>query len=603
VVNRPADAIRSGSAYPFHSLTPERYFASIVSLTLSLTALLILGLGVPYPLTPLFPIFVFLLALSGVDVAVSLYTSLFLTFRKVPAAAVSPTLITDNTADIKTAVVVPALLIDIGTIGKLLRALEAHYLSSRGGQIYFGLLTDFCDAATPIHRADAALIECVSKGVQGLNDRYNKDGEQRFFLLHRPRRWAAAQGVWMAYERKRGCLMQFNEALCSGDFGIYTTRIGPVERLAGTRYVITLDDDNRLPDHGAQKLIQQMVAPNHTPLIDATRRIVIRGHAVLQPSIAVRVSASSPTRYQYLQTSGTNAGPGIDDFYQQAFDETLFMGKAIFCVQTFQAVLGQRFPENLVLSHDLLEGCYLRCSLVTDVAIMEEVPRTVPIVLTQLHRWIRGDCQAVSWVLSRAPVTSPQDSRNPLSSLSRWKLAYTFYLDLAPCAVLGALATGWLSYGHGLRMVTSILLPRALPYVFGFAMSLIAASAHRADTFRRGVKNIPADLAREVLYCATLPCLAWNALSATCTSLWRMGITRRNLLQWRSTARLALESRDTLAAHIVALRANLFATLSGVALVRLRFMPLDPTLIAFLSFWLLAPILSWWLAQPPRRAR
>ena len=75
------------------------------------------------------------------------------------------------------------------------------------------------------------------------------------------------------------------------------------------------------------------------------------------------------------------AGPGIDpytrtvsDLYQDLFGEGSFIGKGIYDVEAFERSLGGRFPENQILSHDLLEGCYARSGLLSDVQLYEEYP-------------------------------------------------------------------------------------------------------------------------------------------------------------------------------------------------------------------------------------
>ena len=39
--------------------------------------------------------------------------------------------------------------------------------------------------------------------------------------------------------------------------------------------------------------------------------------------------------------------------------------------------LTERFPENRILSHDLLEGCYARSGLLSDVQLYEKYPTTL----------------------------------------------------------------------------------------------------------------------------------------------------------------------------------------------------------------------------------
>ena len=69
-------------------------------------------------------------------------------------------------------------------------------------------------------------------------------------------------------------------------------------------------------------------------------------------------------------------------------------------------------PENTVLSHDLLEGCYLRCGLVSDIMLMDGYPTKYNSFMNRLSRWIRGDWQIVRWM----------NSKSPLNLLSKYKI-------------------------------------------------------------------------------------------------------------------------------------------------------------------------------------
>ncbi len=91
----------------------------------------------------------------------------------------------------------------------------------------------------------------------------------------------------------------------------------------------------------------------------------------------------------------TNA---ISDIYQDNFEEGIFTGKGIYDLQIFSTVLTNEIPQNTVLSHDLLEGSYLRCGLATDIMLLDGYPTGYNSFKARLHRWIRGDWQLVQWL-------------------------------------------------------------------------------------------------------------------------------------------------------------------------------------------------------------
>ena len=90
-------------------------------------------------------------------------------------------------------------------------------------------------------------------------------------------------------------------------------------------------------------------------------------------------------------------------FTRILFLEGSFIGKGIYDIDAFEKALKDRFPENRILSHDLLEGCYARSGLITDVQLYEEYPLRYDTDMQRRHRWIRGDWQIARWVLPFVP--------------------------------------------------------------------------------------------------------------------------------------------------------------------------------------------------------
>lgn len=151
------------------------------------------------------------------------------------------------------------------------------------------------------------------------------------------------------------------------------------------------------------------------PVIDDKRNIVIDGYGIMQPRVGINLDIS----YKSLFTKIFAGAGGIDsytnaisDIYQDNFKEGIFTGKGIYDVTVFSKVLKGQIPENTVLSHDLLEGCYLRCGLVSDIMLMDGYPTKYNSFMNRLSRWIRGDWQIVRWM----------NSKSPLNLLSKYKI-------------------------------------------------------------------------------------------------------------------------------------------------------------------------------------
>lgn len=65
----------------------------------------------------------------------------------------------------------------------------------------------------------------------------------------------------------------------------------------------------------------------------------------------------------------------ISDIYQDNFGEGIYTGKGIYDLEVFEKVMNKKIPENTVLSHDLLEGCILRCGFGSDIMLLDRLSK------------------------------------------------------------------------------------------------------------------------------------------------------------------------------------------------------------------------------------
>ena len=385
----------------------------------------------------------------------------------------------------RTMVIVPTLLSSPQEIDDLLEALEIRYLGNRDANLFFALLTDFRDAPEQTMPGDDALLAHACAAVEALNETYREDRPCIFYLFHRPRLWNPYEQVWMGYERKRGKLEQFNARLRGDAETAFSDIVGDQSILGSIQYVITLDTDTQLPRDAAHTLIGNIAHPLNRPVYDADKDRIVEGYAILQPRASISLTSASRSRFSKLFAGETGIDPytrEVSDVYQDVFGEGSFIGKGIYDVDAFRQAVDGRFPENLILSHDLLESGYARSALVTDVDLIEEHPASYVIEASRRHRWIRGDWQLAGWLLPRVPGPpglpaqngsdgSPAKRQpNPLSVLSLWKIIDNLRRSLVPPALLALLAGGWL-VGPGpawfwtLLVVGVVLLPTMLSTV------------------------------------------------------------------------------------------------------------------------------------------
>jgi len=550
----------------------------------------------------------------------------------------------------RTLVVVPTLLTSADNVDELVEALEVRFLANRDDSLHFGLLTDLLDAREATLPEDGALVERARRSVEALNRKYGegrpKAAGDLFFLFHRPRRWNPREGVWMGHERKRGKLAELNALLRgvpAAPGAGFACVVGDPAALSAVKFVITLDTDTQLPRDAARALVAAMAHPLNRPCHDPITRRVVAGYGILQPAVAVSLPGASRSRYARL-----NGGePGIDpytravsDVYQDLFGEGSFVGKGIYDVHAFEHCLGGRLPPDRILSHDLLEGCFVRSGLLSDVSLYEDYPARYGTDVSRRHRWIRGDWQLVAWLRSQVPVQcadpaagegaqaqapenhvtpfqppQPQSIQaqalcrepNPLSALSRWKLFDNLRRSLVPATLVLLLVLGWIVPGLAWTWTLSVIAIVLLPAVLATLLELVRKpqevtarqhlTATRIAAARRG-----GQVAFEL---ACLPHEAWFSLDAIVRSVWRMAVSHRGLLEWNpsSEAERAAAQRG---AHGFAsvLRAMWMGPALAIAVVTLLSLTHPAALgaaLPVLLLWFASPAIAWWISRPLTR--
>ena len=506
----------------------------------------------------------------------------------------------------RTMVAVPTMLTSPAGADRLIETLEIHHLANRDQYLHFALLTDFPDAAEETMPGDQALLQRAQTGIEMLNRKYAAGKNTLFFLLHRPRRWNAAEGVWMGYERKRGKLMEFNALLRGGSRECFSGIVGETAVLSSIKYVITLDTDTQLPRGAARQLVGTMAHPLNHPVFDTARGIVTTGYSILQPRVGV--SLPSARRSWFVRIFASDAGIDpytreVSDVYQDVFQEGSYIGKGIYDVDAFQRAMHGRFPENTILSHDLLEACHARSALVSDVEFFEEYPSRYHVDVDRRHRWIRGDWQITQWLLPRVPGSDAGRIANPLSVLSQWKILDNLRRSLVPVALVFLLPGSWLLFPQ-----LGGLGPLLVVIIIAFPGLLAACSAFRkpADlTWPMHLRDVADTGARQFgqmfLTLAFLPYDAFISMDAIVRTLLRLLVTHRRLLEWKTSSDSELASRNDLAGCYARMWV---APVTGLASV-LFLVVMQSTLLAaafpVFCLWFVSPWIAWWISQPIER--
>jgi len=502
-------------------------------------------------------------------------------------------------------VVVPGLASSTHDIDALLANVRLHHLRNPDPALTFAVLSDFPDAPTAETPQDAAVLDHARQAVAELN---TATAGAPFLVLHRRRQWNPAQGTWMAWERKRGKLHELNRLLRGATDTSFLLVAGSVERLAGIRYVITLDADTVLPPDAANRLVGTLAHPLNHARFDGQGRVVA-GYTVLQPRAETDPAGAGRSLFTRAMAGDSTVdlyNVAVSDAYADLFGEGIYMGKGIYDVDAFERSLAGRIPENTLLSHDLFEGVHGRAGLVSDITVYEDYPPNYLVSALRQHRWIRGDWQLLPWLGSRVP-TERGPAPTPLALIDRWKLADNLRRSLVPIAAVALLAAGWLWLPGSPLVWTllALLTPLAsllAALVATFVGMIRGALGERTRRWQAAIPPLRRRLVRALLQVAGLGIDALLSADAIVRTLWRTWVSHRHLLEWTTAAgTIRLVGHDVSLATAVreALPATVLTAVLGtaVAVVRPSTLPsAGPILLA----WLAAPFLHYLVSRPDR---
>jgi len=501
----------------------------------------------------------------------------------------------------RTLVVVPILLVDAETVKAEVDKLEVRYLANKEENLVFGLFTDYTDSLQEHCDEDKPLLRTAIERLEALNRKYGGDGGGCFFLFHRERRWSESERKFIGWERKRGKLEELNHLIdgTRPDDAGRLVYVGDPDRLSNVRFVITLDSDTQLPHGTARRMIETLAHPLNRPRLDGKGRVLAGTKTIIQPRVSPSLPSTSGSPFSRLFSDPVGIDPytrAVSDVNQDLTGEGSYHGKGIYEVRTFSRVLSGTFPDEHLLSHDLIEGAHVRVGLASDIELYDEFPQDYMSYSSRQHRWIRGDWQIAEWVLPRVPRPGGRHGPNPISCFDRWKIFDNLRRSLVPATSLTLLVASWLVSSH-MAWVSFIVV--GVQMIF----TPLVEPFTRATT-RRGLRSLSLfkvghDLVRGIVDASLLPHQAWLALDAILRVGYRRLISHRKLLEWTSAEVTQWNSPRSTRMFIGLL--SLGAVLS-VAMAWAVGSWRPSSLLAagpWLALWIASPLIGWLLVRRP----
>jgi len=501
------------------------------------------------------------------------------------------------TSEAATMVVIPTFLSSETDVRKLLHHIEVHHLANQDPHVHFAILGDFRDACEETLPQDGQILQTARQELEDLNHKYPCQEGSTFYLLVRKRRWNPKEGVWMGWERKRGKLTEFNALLLGDQTTSFTDILGDTNIFPKIRYVITLDSDTELPRDAAKRLIGTMAHPLNIPLLNEDQTRVVRGYGLLQPRILVKHESLYRSRLAYWFAGATGVDPytfAISDPYQDLFGHGIFTGKGIYDLMVFDKILSHRFPDNTVLSHDLLEGGFLRAGLVTDIELMDDFPSNYYSYLQRMHRWVRGDWQLLRWFSPQVRNQRGTRLRVDLPIITRCQMLDNLRRSLLDPVLLG------------LTIFSILGLPGWKMGWLGIVLSTIAIPffIHSLNSFKQRLKwrwrwrNLLGILGQIAVTVVMLPFKSAILLDAILRTLYRLLFSKKHLLEWVTAANVERQTPKTVGVFICRLSKGYFFVV--LLLLGTLFFERDMAKLGLGIglFWMFGPFLAYWLSKP-----
>lgn len=451
-----------------------------------------------------------------------------------------------------TCVIIPTIVSDQTKVKEMFRNLEVDYLANKSDNLYFCLLGDCKEGNKEIEDFDEEVIRQGLKETERLNQKYISGNFPIFHFVYRKRKWNEKEGSYLGWERKRGAISDFTEFL----LGQLTeeqikekfntnTFVDYNKKIPNIKYIITLDSDTDLSLNSAYELIGAMAHILNKPEYENGK--VNNGYGLIQPRVGINLDISYKSIFTqiFAGCGGVDSySNAISDTYQDNFGEGIFTGKGIFDLKLYSQILKGEIPDNKVLSHDLLEGSYLRCGLASDILIMDGYPTKYTSFVSRLSRWTRGDWQIIGWLRNKK-----------LNLLSKYKIFDNLRRSLFEISVIVAFVY-FILIGKALKIKSTIpiiiiSLICVLPYIIEIINNIIfkREGEQKQQTFTPKIDGNFGALYRAIISFACIPHKAYFSLKSIAKTLYRLIISKKHLLEWMTSEEAEKNSQDDIISY------------------------------------------------------
>ncbi len=445
-----------------------------------------------------------------------------------------PSLSENAVKESKTLITVSSLLPSAAKAGELFVKLSDIYSSDSLKGTRVMLLADLRNSSRPEEASDNADISAIKRLIDALNKKHGGG----FSVAVRERVYSPCEGEYTGYERKRGAITSLCRYLRDGNSDCFSLVYGDTGNLQNMKYIMALDSDTSMTFEVLRELVAIAEHPLNAPVFSNLERRVTAGYGIISPRVETSILSAGKTIFASIFTSGGSVlySPTVSERYMDMFGCSIFSGKGLINIDAFNFCAGDKFDEQRILSHDILEGSVLRTAFSPDTELADSFPSSPESYYSRQHRWIRGDVQNLRYILF---ALGKKDAAPEMTTLGKYQLFDNFRRAVTPVIALFMLILSCFSpfYCSDIYILVAILSS-----VSGHLISLIMS------VFKRGIYAFSSlyfsseltsfykDMLRILTDIGFLPQNAFVNADATIRSCYRCLISHKRLLQWTTAA-------------------------------------------------------------------
>ncbi|MGB4659065.1 MAG: glucoamylase family protein, partial [Mobilitalea sp.] len=293
----------------------------------------------------------------------------------------------------------------------------------------------------------------------------------------------------------------------------------------------------------------------------------------------------------------SNYSTVVSDVYQDVFKEGTYIGKGIYNISAFHQILHKTIPENSILSHDLLESCYVKTAFVSTANIMDNFPSSVLAFSDREHRWIRGDWQLLPWLYKKN-----------LSGISRWKILDNMRRSLLPLSKTFIIISNLLLLPHLYFLSIILIFFSDLLNLIILIVSIIIHKIRRpklAIIHKKLMKEIIAIFERAFIEIFLIPYKTQTSFDAIIRTLYRLMISKKNLLKWKTSENIEKSIENTKKSYFLHMWKSLIPAAIIIILVFLRDLSITgiTVYLVLALLWVLSPLIAYRISLPNHKSK